>query len=83
MGVWKMKDQHAYTIPNYHPTKMDVLPKTFFQIVLAANWLVQHSRTYPQPTATTFAFAALSIEVVAVPSLSIYILSYCIVYTVY
>ena len=36
------------------PSKMDVLQKTFLQIILAAKWLVRHSRTYPQPAATTF-----------------------------
>ena len=29
------------TIPNHHPIKMDVLPKTFVQIILAAKWLVR------------------------------------------
>ena len=29
-------------------TKMDVLPKTFVQIILAANWLVRHSITSPK-----------------------------------
>ena len=32
------------TIPNI---KMDVLPKTFVQIILAAYWLMRHSRTSP------------------------------------
>ena len=31
-------------------TKIDVLPKTFVQIIFAAKWLVR-------PTATTFAFS--------------------------
>ena len=26
------------TIPNHYPTKMDVLPKTFVNIILASKW---------------------------------------------
>ena len=33
---------------NYHPLKMDVLPITFLQIILAVNWLVWHSSTSPK-----------------------------------
>ena len=29
-------------IPNNHPTKMDVLPKTFAQIILAGRWFVRY-----------------------------------------
>ena len=32
----------------HHPPKMDVFPKTFLQIILAAKWLVQHSSTSPK-----------------------------------
>ena len=28
-----------------HPTKLDFLPKTFVQIILAAKWIVRHSST--------------------------------------
>ena len=34
---------------------MDVLPKKFLQIILAAKWLVRHSSTSPKPEVTTFA----------------------------
>ena len=55
-------DHPVYTIPNHHPTKMDVLPTNFFlQIILAAKWLVRHSSTSPLPTATTFAFPSVFI----------------------
>ena len=38
----KINDHWAHTAPNHHPHKMDVLPKTFLQIIIAAKWLVQH-----------------------------------------
>ena len=41
----KMDDHPVHTIPNHCPTKMDVLPKTFVQIILAAKWLMWHSST--------------------------------------
>ena len=34
--------------PNHHPPKMDVLPTIFLQIILASQWLVQHSNTSPK-----------------------------------
>ena len=41
-----MDDHQVHTIPNYVPSsKMDVLTKTFVQIILAAKQLVRHSRT--------------------------------------
>ena len=43
-----MDDDHTvHTIPNHDPTKMNVHPKTFSQIILAAKWLVSHSTTSP------------------------------------
>ena len=33
----KIDDHLVHTIPNHHPTKMDVLPKTFVQIILATK----------------------------------------------
>ena len=39
-----------------HNPKMEVLQKTFRQVILAAKWLVRHSSTTPQQAATTFAF---------------------------
>ena len=41
----QMDDHSVHTTPNQHPTKMDVLPKTFVQIILAAKWLAWHSST--------------------------------------
>ena len=35
--LWKRDDNPVITIPNYHPTKMDVLAKHFVQIILAAK----------------------------------------------
>ena len=40
MATWrngcfeKMDDHQAHAIPNHHPTKMDVLPKTLFKLSL-------------------------------------------------
>ena len=44
-----MNDHPVHTTPNHHPPKMDVLPKTFLQINLAANWLLRYSRMYVRP----------------------------------
>ena len=33
-----MDDHPVHTIPNHHPIKMDVLPKTVVEIILAAKW---------------------------------------------
>ena len=44
----KKDDYPVHTIPNHHPTKMDVLQKTFVQNILAAKWLVRHSSTSPK-----------------------------------
>ena len=44
----------VHTIPNIHPTKIDVLPKTLVQIILAASAIFKY---VPQPTATNFAFS--------------------------
>ena len=47
-GCFRIMDDHLFpSIPNHHPCKMDVLPKTFLQIILDANWLVWH--TFPSP----------------------------------
>ena len=43
--IQKKDDHQVHTIPSHHPTQMDVLPKTFFQIIHAAKWLVRHSST--------------------------------------
>ena len=54
MATWgngctgKMDDHSVYTTPNHHPTKMDGLPKTFAQIILAAKWLLWHSNMSPR-----------------------------------
>ena len=46
MGALKKMYVHpVHTKPNHHPTKMDVLLKTFVQNILAAGWLVRHSST--------------------------------------
>ena len=49
-----MYDHQVPTPPNRHPPKMNVLPETFIQIILAAKWQVQHSstvRTFPNQQA--------------------------------
>ena len=43
----KMADHPVHTTLNHHPSKIDVLPKTFLQIILAVKWLVRHSSTSP------------------------------------
>ena len=43
----KMDYHPVHNIPNRHPTNMDVLPKTFVQIILSTKWLVRHSSTSP------------------------------------
>ena len=43
----KLADHSVHTIPNHHPTKKDVLPKTFVQIILGAKWLVRYSSSPP------------------------------------
>ena len=43
----KMADHSVHTILNHYPTRMDVLPKMFVQIILASKWLVRHSSTRP------------------------------------
>ena len=59
-GCFEKMDEHpVHTIPNHSPTKIDVLPKTFVQVIFAAKWLVRHSSMSPQPTATTFAFSSV------------------------
>ena len=37
----KMDDHLVHTISNHHPTKMDVLPKSFVKNILAPKWLVR------------------------------------------
>ena len=49
-AAWQSRcfyDHMVHTTPNHHPTKMDVLSKSFLQIILCANWLVRHSSTFP------------------------------------
>ena len=56
-GCFEKMDNHPiHTTENPHPTKMDVLPKTFLQIILSAKWLVRHFKYNPKSAATTFAF---------------------------
>ena len=60
MDAQKMDDHLVYTTPNHILAKMDVLPKTFLQIILATKRLVRHSSMYvPQAAATTFAFSSV------------------------
>ena len=52
MATWrnecfgKMDTHVVHTIPNHHPTKMNVRPKIVVKIILAAKVLVRHSTTY-------------------------------------
>ena len=59
--LWTCDDLPVHTTPNHHPPKLDVLQKKFLSIILAAKWLVRHSKTSPQPAATTFAFPSVLI----------------------
>ena len=36
-----MDDHLVHTIPNNHPTKMDVLQKTLVKIILVAKWGIE------------------------------------------
>ena len=45
----------VHTTPNYHPPKMDVLLKTFLQIIHAAK---SSMLLVPQTAATTYAFSS-------------------------
>ena len=61
MNTWqngcfgKMNDHPVHNTQNHHPPKIDVLPKTVLQIIIAAKKLVRHSSTrlfpkqQPQP----------------------------------
>ena len=44
----QLDDLPVHTPPNHHNLKMDVLPKTFLQIILAAKWLIRYSSMHPQ-----------------------------------
>ena len=45
MATWRMDAlKKQQTLPNY---KMDVLPKTSLQTILAAKWFLRYSSTYP------------------------------------
>ena len=39
----KMDDHLVPITPIHHPSKLDVLPKHFIQIIFTAKWLVRHS----------------------------------------
>ena len=54
-GSEQLNDLPVHSTPNHHPPKMDFLTKTWLQIILAAEWLVQHSSTYLKTAATTLA----------------------------
>ena len=43
-----MDDNLVHTTPNHHTPNMDVFPKTFLQIIIAAKWLVRYLSTYPK-----------------------------------
>ena len=44
----KLEDLPVHTTPNHYAPKMDILPETFLQIILAAKWLVRLSSTSPK-----------------------------------
>ena len=55
----RMDDDLVHTKLNHHPTKMDILPKTFIQIILTATCRYMASAAFkyvPQSAVTTFAF---------------------------
>ena len=52
--IRKMDDHLVYTTPNHHPPKMDFLPKTFLQIILAAKWLARHPVCPPNSSEDLF-----------------------------
>ena len=79
----------VHAIPNHHLTKIDVLPKTFVQIILAAKWLGRHSSIRPPTSSNDLCPSLLSLSFFyAVYSLTyIRILHFritcCTVYTVH
>ena len=51
-----------HIISNHHHPKIDVLPKPYLQIILAAKWLKCDIQVYvPETAATTFAFRSVFI----------------------
>ena len=46
--LWTKDYLPVNNAPEHHPHKMDVLPKTFLQTLLASKWLVQHSSMPPK-----------------------------------
>ena len=54
-----MDDHLVHTTPNPHLLKMDVLPKTFVQIILAAKMAIVTLKYVPQTAATTFTFSSV------------------------
>ena len=63
--LWKKINDHTVnTTPNHLPSKMDVLPKTVVQIILAAKKSYSAAFKYvPQPTATTFSISSVCLSV--------------------
>ena len=53
-----MDDHPVYTTPKALPSKVDVLPKTFLQLILAAKWLVRHLKV-SKTAVMTFAFPSV------------------------
>ena len=61
-GFFRKRDDHlVHTTPNHHPPKMDVLPKTVLQIILAA-------RTFGYSSVCFFIYVWLSPHLPAVNS---------------
>ena len=48
-GCFEKNGWSSKTTPNKEPPKMDVLPKTFLQIILVTKWLVRHSCSQRRP----------------------------------
>ena len=55
----KMVDLPVHTIPKRHPPKMDVLSKSFLQIILAAKMDSAEFKYGPKMATTTFGYSSL------------------------
>ena len=78
----KMDDLPVNTTPNHHPHKMDVLPKTFLQIILAANWLGRYSGTshnqQRRPLPSLLSVSSYMIQALAEGKLCFFLTSYIV-----
>ena len=84
LAEWMLQenDHLVHTIRNHHPPKMDVLPKTFLQIILAANWLGRYSGTshnqQRRPLPSLLSVSSYMIQALAEGKLCFFLTSYIV-----